>query len=86
MQQAPSNLKEPQPYYNFTLFEGLQFASNTMNTGAAETLCHLDLLAFLVATVFCQKAASKDTHGESHFKSISDVVSDLVSIRFYLLL
>ncbi|XP_064087271.1 RANBP2-like and GRIP domain-containing protein 5/6 [Macrobrachium nipponense] len=62
MQQAPSNLKEPQPYYSFALFEGLQFSSNKINTGAAETLCHLDLLAFLVATVFCQKAASKDAH------------------------
>ncbi|XP_066979899.1 E3 SUMO-protein ligase RanBP2 isoform X2 [Macrobrachium rosenbergii] len=63
IQQAPSNLKEPQPYYSFALFEGLQFSSNKINTGAAETLCHLDLLAFLVATVFCQKAASKDAHG-----------------------
>ncbi|KAK7072855.1 hypothetical protein SK128_020456 [Halocaridina rubra] len=63
LQQAPCNLREPQPYYTFTLFEGLQFATNKMNTGAAETLCHLDLLAFLVATVYCQNTLAKSTHG-----------------------
>ncbi|KAK8396428.1 hypothetical protein O3P69_005465 [Scylla paramamosain] len=63
LQQAPENLREPQPYYSFSLFEGLQFSSASVNTWAPETLCHLDLLAFLAATVYCQRVAAKETHG-----------------------
>ncbi|XP_042203503.1 ranBP2-like and GRIP domain-containing protein 3 isoform X1 [Homarus americanus] len=62
LQQTPMNLN-PQPYYSFTLFEGLPFYSSRINTGAAETLCHIDLLAFLAATVYCQIAALKEAHG-----------------------
>ncbi|KAK4319922.1 hypothetical protein Pmani_009183 [Petrolisthes manimaculis] len=65
LQQVSNSIREPQPYYIFTLFEGLQFSSTTINSGAPETLCHLDLLAFLAATVYCHVAAAKDLHGPS---------------------
>ncbi|XP_050685892.1 E3 SUMO-protein ligase RanBP2-like isoform X2 [Eriocheir sinensis] len=63
LQQAPEDLHEPQPYYSFTLFDGLQFSSTSLSTWSPETLCHLDLLAFLAATVYCQRVAGKETHG-----------------------
>lgn len=65
LQQAPSRFKQPQPYYTYTLFEGLQFSTTNVNTGAPETLCHLDLLAFLAATVYCQIAAAKENNGKA---------------------
>ena len=64
LQQVPDDLREPQPYYSFTLFDGLQYSSSSVNTWAPETLCHLDLMAFLAATVYCQRVAAKEAHGE----------------------
>ncbi|XP_076059826.1 E3 SUMO-protein ligase RanBP2-like isoform X4 [Oratosquilla oratoria] len=58
LRQVPVNSKEPQPYYSFPLFDGLQFSSTYMNIGAPESMCHLDLLAFLAATVFCHRTTT----------------------------
>lgn len=65
LQQVPENINEPQPYYSFTLFDGLQFSSTSLSTWSPETLCHLDLLAFLAATVYCQRVVAKETHGKA---------------------
>ncbi|XP_069959256.1 E3 SUMO-protein ligase RanBP2 isoform X4 [Cherax quadricarinatus] len=80
LQQASTSTKEPQPYYTFTLFEGLQFSTSNVNTGAPETLCHLDLLAFLAATVYCQIAASKEAHGPPP-ASLPTVVASALNTR-----
>ncbi|KAG0717433.1 E3 SUMO-protein ligase RanBP2 [Chionoecetes opilio] len=61
LQQAPPDLRQPQPYYAFSLFDGLQFSSARMDGWNPETLCHLDLLAYLAATVYCQQVAAKKT-------------------------
>ncbi|XP_076059811.1 E3 SUMO-protein ligase RanBP2-like isoform X2 [Oratosquilla oratoria] len=58
LRQVPVNSKEPQPYYSFPLFDGLQFSSTYMNSGAPESMCHLDLLAFLAAIVFCHRTTT----------------------------
>lgn len=63
LQELPNTIHEPQAYYNFGIFEGLQFSSQIVNTGAPETLCHLDLLAFLAATVYCQMAQASEIQG-----------------------
>ncbi|CAL4133606.1 unnamed protein product, partial [Meganyctiphanes norvegica] len=63
LQEVPNTIHEPQAYYNFGIFEGLQFSSQMVNTGAPETLCHLDLLAFLAATVYCQTSQASEIQG-----------------------
>ena len=59
LQETNTDKYGSQPYYSFQLFEGLQFSTPNLGTGAPETLCHLDLLAFLAATVFCYKTSEK---------------------------
>uniref|UniRef100_T1IZQ7 Nuclear pore complex protein Nup153 n=1 Tax=Strigamia maritima TaxID=126957 RepID=T1IZQ7_STRMM len=40
-----------QPDYRFKIFDGLQFSVNNLNTAVPESLCQLDIDAFLHATV-----------------------------------
>ena len=47
-------LQSNQPYYPHQLFEGLQFSSSHLTSAVPDSLCHMDLLAFLAATVYCQ--------------------------------
>ncbi|KAF2363400.1 Zinc finger RanBP2-type [Trinorchestia longiramus] len=49
-----SALHKNQPYYPYKLFDGMQFATSHLNSAVADSLCHLDCLAFLAATIFCE--------------------------------
>ena len=49
-------------FFNFHIFRGIPFSAN-VNSNAPETLCHLDLVAFIVSIVFCQQA------NDANFKS-----------------
>ncbi|XP_047739959.1 E3 SUMO-protein ligase RanBP2 isoform X2 [Hyalella azteca] len=49
-----SALKKNQPYFPHKLFDGLQFATSHLNSAVPDSLSHLDLLAFLAATIYCQ--------------------------------
>ena len=51
-----------QPNYNFQVFHDLQYNTINLENAAPETLCQLDMEAFLYATVRCSAERLEDKH------------------------
>ncbi|KAH9514726.1 hypothetical protein Btru_023426 [Bulinus truncatus] len=45
--------KDAQPNYHFNILENIQYSVKNLENAGAETLCQLDILVFLLATVKC---------------------------------
>ncbi|KAK0048901.1 ranBP2-like and GRIP domain-containing protein 3 [Biomphalaria pfeifferi] len=52
--------KEAQPNYHFSILENIQHSVKNLDNSGAETLCQLDLLVFLLATVKCASSALRE--------------------------
>ncbi|KAB7495494.1 E3 SUMO-protein ligase RanBP2, partial [Armadillidium nasatum] len=61
--QYSSSLKSSTKFFNFHFFRRIQFSS-ILTTFAPETLCHLDLVAFIVAAAYCYQA-NTDSYDDS---------------------
>ncbi|BFZ00232.1 hypothetical protein BsWGS_03271 [Bradybaena similaris] len=49
--------KNVQPNYHFNILDNIQYATKNVESGAAESLCQLDIQVFLLATVQCAASA-----------------------------
>ncbi|RXG57833.1 RANBP2-like and GRIP domain-containing protein 8 [Armadillidium vulgare] len=67
--QYSSSLKSSTKFFNFHFFRRIQFSS-ILTTFAPETLCHLDLVAFIVAAAYCYQA-NTDSYDDSGTSSPS---------------
>jgi len=48
-----SALKTAQPLYPYRIFDGLQFGCSHVSSVLPDSLCQLDLMGFIAATVYC---------------------------------
>lgn len=61
------NVKDKvQPFYGFKVFDGLQYSVSRVENPSPESLCFLDVEAFLCATVHCSALALDERHSLSH--------------------
>ncbi|KAL5004271.1 hypothetical protein ScPMuIL_017727 [Solemya velum] len=58
--QKYSNREQPQPDYHIQIFNSLQYSVPVLTNATPESLCQIDIQAFLYATVYCVGTEMKE--------------------------